>query len=69
MLFYKRITTDLQLYFYISTLLFFKLFVLVFEQKEPMVYRPRDELKETQIFLCVFFKDWKSKVHLYKKML
>ena len=68
-LFHKRLTTDLQLYFYISALPLFKSFVLVFEQKKPMVHRFHDELKETQIFPCVFLENWKSKIHLYKKML
>ena len=68
LLFYKRITTDLKLYFYISTLLFFKLFVLVFEQKEPMVYRPHDELKETlRSFSACFLKIEKVKSMSTKK--
>ena len=67
-LFHKRITTNLQLYFYISTLPLFKSFVLVFEQKEPMVHRLHDELKETlRSFLAFFLKIEKVKSISTKK--
>ena len=60
--------SDLQLYFYISTLPLFKSFVLVFEQKEPMVYRLHDELKETlKSFLACFLKIEKVKSISIKK--
>ena len=61
-------TTHLQLYFYISALPLFKSFVLVFEQKEPMVHRFHDELKETLIsFLAYFLKTEKVKSISTKK--
>ena len=69
-LFHKRITAELQLYFYISTLPLFKSFVLVFEQKEPMVHRLHNELKETlRSFLACFLKIEKVKSISTKKML
>ena len=69
-LFHKRITTELQLYFYISTLPLFKSFVLVFEQKEPVVHRLHNELKETlRSFLACFLKIEKVKSISTKKML
>ena len=67
-LFHKCLTTDLQLYFYISALPLFKSFVLVFEQKEPMVHRFHDELKETlRSFLAYFLKTEKVKSISTKK--
>ena len=67
-LFHKRTTTDLQLYFYISTLPFFKSFVLVSWTKRA--YGPSSSWwvkGNTEFFPCVFFENWKNKVHLKKK--
>ena len=56
-LFYKRLVTDLHLNFYTHLLPLIKSFVLIFEQKEPMVHRMFDELKSCmQSFLCCFIK-------------
>lgn len=56
-LFYTWIKTDLHINFYTSVLPIFKSFVLVFEQKEPMVHRLHDSFKEVvQSFLCCFMQ-------------
>ena len=56
-LFYHRQVTELHLSFYTHVLPLIKAFVLVFEQKEPMVHRLFDELKSCmQTFLCCFLK-------------
>ena len=61
-LFYTREKTDIQFNFYISVLPLFKSFILVFEQKEPLVHRLHDDLKElVRSFLACFLKVEKIK--------
>ena len=56
-LFYTRIVTDLHFNLYISVLPLIKSFVLMFEQKEPMIHRLFDELKVCmRSFLASFIK-------------
>ena len=56
-LFYTRMKTDMHINFYVSVLPIFKSFVLVFEQKEPLVHRLHDELKDVvKSFLACFMK-------------
>ena len=55
--FYQRLVTELHLSLYTHILPLIKSFVLVFEQKEPLVHRYHDELRECmQTFLCCFIK-------------
>ena len=56
-LFYQRHTTELHLNLYTYILPLIKSFVLIFEQKEPMVHRYHDEVRECmRSFLCCFIK-------------
>ena len=49
--------TDMHINFYVSVLPIFKSFVLVFEQKTPLVDRLHDELKDVvKSFLACFMK-------------
>ena len=51
-LLFNRKKTEIQLNFYVTILPLFKSFVLVFEQKEPMMHRIHDELTSV---VCYFF--------------
>ena len=68
-LLFTRMKTDLHINFYVSVLPVFKSFVLVFEQKEPMVHRLHDELKDVvRSFLACFMKLEKVKYISSKKL-
>ena len=55
--FYQRLTAELHLHLYTYILPLIKSFVLVFEQKEPLVHRFHDEVLECmRTFLCCFIK-------------